>query len=133
MSSCSSQTATAKKQAYPSANRFMTVESYLERAQTFSQRKDYNRAIFEVRQAIDAYPDSALCYSVLAVLYFQAKQNTAARVYAKRSLALEPTNQLAMKIQNKLMESRANHSKAKQIQTAVKENRIRSLLSKKVF
>ena len=99
----------------------------------FAQRQDYSRAIFELRQAIKAYPDSALCHSTLSVIYFQAKQKTMAGVHAKRALALDSTNQLAMKIQQKLMQHKSDHSKRQQIKSAAKEGGIRGLLSKKLF
>ncbi|MBX2862961.1 MAG: hypothetical protein KTR27_05355 [Leptolyngbyaceae cyanobacterium MAG.088] len=111
----------------------MPIESYLQRAQTFAQNKNYKKAIFELRQAIKAYPESPLCHSTLSVLYFQAKQKTMAGVHAKRTLALDPTNQLAMKIQQKLEKHKSEHIKRQQIQTAAKEGGLRGLLSKKLF
>ena len=111
----------------------MTIESYLTRAQRFAEKQDYSRAIFELRQAIKAYPNSALCHSTLSVLYFQAKQKTMAGVHAKRTLTLDPTNQLAMKIQQKLAKHRPDHIKRQQIRAAAKDGGIFGLLSKKVF
>ena len=111
----------------------MSIDGYLKRAQEFAKRQDYTRAIFELRQAIKAYPNSALCHSTLSVLYLQTEHKTMASVHAKRSLALEPTNQLAEKIQQKLAKHKPEHIQRKKIQAAAKEGGLRNLLSKKIF
>jgi Tfp pilus assembly protein PilF len=123
----------SKRQTSSPSDSSMMVEGCLKRAQEFAQKQDYSRAIFELRQAIKLYPDSALCHSTLSVLYFQAKQTTMAGVYAKRSLALDPTNQLAMKIQQKLAKQKPDYAKRQQIQKAVNAGGIRGIFSKKVF
>lgn len=122
----------AKEQA-SSSDRSMMIDGCLKRAQEFAQKKNYARAIFELRQAIKAYPDSALCHSTLSILYFQAQQKTMAGVHAKRTLALDPTNQLAIKIQQKLMQQKSDHIKRQQIRTVAKEGGLLGLLSKKMF
>ncbi len=125
--------ASARGQKTSFANCSMTIESYLIRAQKFAKNQDYSSAIFELRQAIKFHPESPLCHSTLSVLYFQTKQNTMAGIHAKRTLALDPTNQLAIKIQQKLAKHKPDHVKRQQIKAAVKEGGIRSLLSKKLF
>ncbi|MEM7793010.1 MAG: hypothetical protein AAF579_00980 [Cyanobacteria bacterium P01_C01_bin.118] len=122
-----------KRQASSSSNSSPTIESYLIRAQEFAQQQDFRRAIFELREAIKAYPDSPLCHSTLSVLYFQANQNTMAGVHAKRTLALDPTNQLAKRIQQKLIKHAPDHTRRQQIRQAAKEGRLRSLFTKKLF
>lgn len=116
-----------------SPDRTLVIDSHLKRAQKLAQKQDYKSAIFELRQAIKAYPNSALCHSTLSVLYLQAQQSTMAGVHAKRTLVLDPTNQLATKIQEKLMKQKSDHAKRQQIKAEAKEGGIRGLLSKKVF
>lgn len=133
MNSQTLQARVIAKEQTSSSDRSMMIDGCLKRAQEFAQKQDYSRAIFELRQAIKAYPDSALCHSTLSVLYFQAKQKTMAGVHAKRTLALDPTNQLAIKIQQKLAQQKPDHVKRQQIQAAAKEGGLFGLLSKKVF
>lgn len=123
----------SKKRVSVSPDSSVVIDSHLQRAQKLAQKQNYKGAIFELRQAIKAYPDNALCHSTLSVLYLQSQQNTMAGVHAKRTLALDPTNQLAMKIQQKLIKQKSDHAKRQQIKTAAKEGGIRGLLSKKVF
>ena len=122
----------AKGRAVP-PDRTAVIDSHLKRAQKLAQQQNYKSAIFELRQAIKAYPNSALCHSTLSVLYLQAQQTTMAGVHAKRTLALDPTNQLAIKIQQKLLKQKSDHAKRHQIQKEAKEGGIRGLRSKKVF
>lgn len=81
----------------------MNIEGYLHRAQILAQLKEYARAIVELRQAVKEYPNNAVCHSRLSVIYFESGQKTMARVHARRSLELDPSNQLSTKIQQKLM------------------------------
>ncbi|MEM9487165.1 MAG: hypothetical protein AAGA83_26130 [Cyanobacteria bacterium P01_F01_bin.116] len=111
----------------------MTIEGYLKRAQGFAKMQDYSQAIFELRQAIKAYPNSALCHSTLSVLYFEADQQTMAGVHAKRTLVLDPTNQLAMKIQQTLMKHKSKSAKHQPAPATSQKNGIMGLLTKKMF
>ncbi|MEO0867264.1 MAG: tetratricopeptide repeat protein [Cyanobacteria bacterium J06642_11] len=104
----------------------MNIEGYLNRAKAFTQLKEYSRAIVELRQAIKEYPNNAVCHSRLSVIYFESGQKTMARVHARRSLELDPSNQLSTKIQQKLMK---HHIKKR----AVNKTGIMGLLPRKLF
>ncbi|MEA5467146.1 hypothetical protein [Leptothoe sp. PORK10 BA2] len=123
----------AKRRISNSPDASMVIDSHLQLAQKLAQKKNYKAAIFELRQAIKAYPGNALCHSTLSVLYLQSQQNTMAGVHAKQALVLDPTNQLATKIQETLMKQKSDHAKRQQIKTEAKERGILGLLSKKVF
>ncbi len=111
----------------------MTIESYLKRAQEFSKRQDYSGAILEIRQAIKKYPGSALCHSTLSVLYLETNQAKMAGVHAKRALVLEPTNQLALQIQQKLTKQQPKSIKRQPVPVTSKKNGIMGLFTKKMF
>lgn len=111
----------------------MTIEGYLKRAQGLAQVKEYSRAIIELRQAIKEYPNNAVCHSRLSVIYFEAGQKTMARVHAKRALELDPTNQLSMKIQQRLMNQDIKTGKQQRSSAKSKKNGIMGLLPKKLF
>ena len=71
------------------------IESYLTRAKEFAYKRDYSRAILELREAIAAHPQSASCHSYLASLYLQAGQATLAKIHAKQALVFDEANDMA--------------------------------------
>ena len=78
------------------------IQSYLSRAKEFAYKRDYSRAILEMREAIAAHPQSAPCHGYLASLYLQSGQATLARIHAKQALAFDAENDLAKEVQAKL-------------------------------
>ena len=66
------------------------IQSYLNRAKEFDYKRDYSRAILELREAIAAHPQSAPCHGYLASLYLKSGQATVARIHAKQALAFDP-------------------------------------------
>ncbi len=78
------------------------IESYLSRAKEFAYKRDYSRAILELREAIAAHPQSASCHSYLASLYLQANQATLAKIHAKQALVFDAENDMAKEVQAKL-------------------------------
>ena len=111
----------------------MNIEGYLNRAQGLAQIKEYTRAIVELRQAIQEYPNNAVCHSRLSVIYFEVGQRTMARVHAKRALELDPSNQLSMKIQQRLMKHHIKAGKPKRNSAKANKNTIMGLLPRKLF
>lgn len=87
--------------------RVSIIDRYLNRAKEFEARKDYSRAIMEMREAIQTNPNHAGCHSYLANLYLHAGQATMARIHVKRALDINPQDNLA-----KLLEPRVNKSGA---------------------
>ncbi len=78
------------------------IESYLARAKEFDYKRDYSRAILELREAIAAHPQSALCHGYLSSLYLKAGQATLAKIHAQRALAFDAENEMAKAVQTKL-------------------------------
>ncbi|PZO11484.1 MAG: molecular chaperone DnaJ [Leptolyngbya foveolarum] len=89
------------------------IESYLSRAKEFAYKRDYSRAILELREAIAAHPQSASCHSYLASLYLQANQATLAKIHAKQALVFDEDNDMAKEVQAKLGAKAAKAAPAK--------------------
>lgn len=86
----------------PRKNQAAILESYINRAQEYEQTKDYSRAILELRDAVKTYPNSGLCHSYLSALYFKAGQATMARIHAKRALEIDPEDERALAVRNRV-------------------------------
>lgn len=86
----------------PRQQRASILESYMKRAREFEQKKDFSRAILELREAVQAHPNSAECHGYLASLYLQAGQPTMARIHVKRALDIDPDNAMAKTLQPKI-------------------------------
>ncbi|MGF1520873.1 MAG: DnaJ domain-containing protein [Leptolyngbyaceae cyanobacterium] len=83
----------------PKQQRESVIGSYLNRSREFEQKKDFSRAILEMREAVRSHPNSAPCHSQLASLYLQAGQRKMARIHLKRALDIDPSNSLAQELQ----------------------------------
>ena len=88
------------------------IESYMNRAKEFDYKQEYSRAILELREAIAAHPQSALCHGYLAKLYLKSNQATMAKIHAKKALSLDINNEMANEVQAKL-EAKAKPAVAK--------------------
>ncbi|MFK8185015.1 MAG: DnaJ domain-containing protein [Phormidesmis sp.] len=88
------------------------IDSYMNRAKEFDYKRDYSRAILELREAIAAHPQSALCHGYLAKLYLKTGQATMAKIHAKSALSFDINNEMANEVQAKL-EANANPAAAK--------------------
>ena len=89
------------------------IESYLSRAKEFDYKRDYSRAILELREAIAAHPQSASCHGYLASLYLKSGQTTLARIHAKQALTFDAENEMAKAVQTKLEAKAAKAAPAK--------------------
>ncbi|MEL7313659.1 MAG: molecular chaperone DnaJ, partial [Cyanobacteria bacterium J06559_3] len=83
----------------PKQQRESVIGSYLNRSREFEQKRDFSRAILEMRDAVRSHPNSAPCHSQLASLYLQAGQQKMARIHLKRALDIDPNNSLAQELQ----------------------------------
>lgn len=86
----------------PRRYRETILESYLNRARELEQKQDFPKAILELREALRAFPNSAVCHSQLANVYLRAGQTTMARIHANRALEIDSTNEVAQRIQKQL-------------------------------
>ena len=89
------------------------IQSYLNRAKEFDHKRDYSRAILELREAIAAHPQSAPCHGYLASLYLKSGQATLARIHAKQALAFDDQEDTAKKVQAQLEAKGAKKPAAK--------------------
>ncbi|MEM9161491.1 MAG: DnaJ domain-containing protein [Cyanobacteria bacterium P01_F01_bin.4] len=81
--------------------RDVIIDSYLNRAKEFEYKRNYTRAIVELREAIKAHPNSPRCHSRLAELYMKSGQTTMSSIHCKRALELNPTDAAALELQKK--------------------------------
>lgn len=77
------------------------IEGYINRAKEFEYKRDFDRGILELRQAIAAHPQSAPCHSYLAKLYLKAGQETMAKIHLKRSLEFNASDPIATEIRER--------------------------------
>ncbi|MEM1291914.1 MAG: DnaJ domain-containing protein [Cyanobacteria bacterium P01_H01_bin.162] len=97
--------ATQKKNTVPLSpkrQRESIIDSYLNRANEFVRRKEYSRAIMEMREAVKSHPTNVRCHSHLAEYYLAAGQAKMAKIHLKRAIAIDPSNDLAQQLDAKL-------------------------------
>ena len=107
------------------------IESYLGRAKEFAYKRDYSRAILELREAIATHPQSAACHGYLASLYLQSNQATLAKIHAKQALVFDPENDNAKEVQSKLEAKAAKAAPAKAASAKKGSGLLSGLFSKK--
>lgn len=81
------------------------VDRALERAMEFERRGDFPAAIGELREAIQMNPMNpkvASCHSRLANIYFSSKQQTMAKIHARKALETNPQDELARAILDRI-------------------------------
>lgn len=98
------------------------IESYLGRAKEFEYKKDYSRAILELREAIATHPKSAPCHARLSSLYLKSGQATLAKIHAKRALAFDAENEEAKKVQAQLRSAGSKADKSRAAKGAAKSS-----------
>jgi curved DNA-binding protein CbpA len=87
------------------------AEGYLNRAKEFEMRKDFSRAILELREAVKSFPTNPDCHSHLANAYLKAGQSTMAKIHSNKALDLDPENQLGAMVK-KSVERKTGGSQA---------------------
>ena len=107
------------------------IESYLGRAKEFAYKRDYSRAILELREAIAAHPQSAACHGYLASLYLQSNQATLAKIHAKQALSFDENDEKAKEVQAKLEAKAAKTAPAKKASAKKGSGLLSGLFSKK--
>jgi curved DNA-binding protein CbpA len=98
--------------ASPRQHRASIIGSYLNRAKEFEQRKDYSKAILELREAVKSHPNNADCHAALANLYLKANQATMARIHLKKALGIDPNNAMAKGLAPKVNKAAPSAGKA---------------------
>ncbi len=87
------------------------VEAYLRRAQEFEGKKDFGKAILELREALQIDPTSSTCHSRLGLIYFKSNQMTMAKIHFNQALKLNPQDPIALEGKTRL-ETAAGGGKA---------------------
>jgi tetratricopeptide (TPR) repeat protein len=72
------------------------VTAYLRRGQEFESKKDYPKAIQELRDAIKIAPSNSDCHSQLGLVYLKTNQPTMAKIHFNKALELNPQNTVAL-------------------------------------
>ncbi len=93
---------TAPPPRSPRQQREAIIESYHKRAAEFAAKKEYSRAILEMRDAVKSHPTNGQCHAQLAAYYLQAGQPKMAKIHLKRALEFTPDNVLALELETKL-------------------------------
>ncbi|MGD1952146.1 MAG: DnaJ domain-containing protein [Leptolyngbyaceae cyanobacterium] len=78
------------------------IESCINRAKEFEYKGNFQRAIIELREAVDAHPQNPKCHAELGRMYLRSNQLTMAGIYTKSALKLEPKNEMALDVKKKL-------------------------------
>ncbi|MFE4106562.1 J domain-containing protein [Almyronema epifaneia] len=78
------------------------IESYLNRAKEFEDKQDYNRAILELREALQSHPKNARCHHQLAGVYMRKGQPKMAKIHLAKVVELSPESDLGKSAQRRL-------------------------------
>lgn len=99
--------------APPAPSRSVSLlEQYIRRAEDFELRKEYPRAILELREALQTNPRSADCHARLGQVYLKSKQGTMAKIHFNKALEYDPQNQLALEGKKLLEKASKKQSQA---------------------
>ena len=85
-----------------SERRAQLIESFINRAKEFEYKGNFSRGIIELREAVKAHPQNPRCHAELGRLYMRSNQLKMASIHTKRALELNPDNQMAADIKQKL-------------------------------
>ncbi|NEP10921.1 MAG: hypothetical protein F6K14_12040 [Symploca sp. SIO2C1] len=85
-----------------------SLESYLRRTQGYMAKKNYARAILELRDGLKLNSKNSELHSLLALAYQKQKQMTMAKVHVNKALQLNPKNSTALDVQ-KILEASMNN------------------------
>ncbi|MEM8828839.1 MAG: DnaJ domain-containing protein [Cyanobacteria bacterium P01_G01_bin.19] len=91
------------------------VNAFVGRAQQYIAKKDFDRAVTELRDALRIDPNHAVAHAVMGQAYLQKNQLTMAKVHIGKASKADPNNIIVMESQKALdkMTKRANANKNK--------------------
>ena len=89
------------------------AEPYLRRAQEYITKKNYSKAVLELRDGLKLDPNDARCNSLLGLTYLQQKQMGMAKVYINKALKINPKDPNALKGKQYLDKASNGQSSAK--------------------
>ena len=90
------------------------VDAFVDRAQQYIDKKEFDRAIQELRDALRIEPNHAVAHAVMGKVYLHKKQLTMAKVHISKACKAEPHNAVVMESKKTLdkIAKVANKSKA---------------------
>lgn len=72
------------------------IDPYLRRGQSFINKKDYPKAVMELREALKIDSKNAQAHTLLGLAYVKQNQLGMAKVHINKALQLEPENEMAL-------------------------------------
>ncbi|MBD2576986.1 J domain-containing protein [Oscillatoria sp. FACHB-1406] len=72
------------------------AEAYIRRAQEYIEKKNYAKALLELRDGIKLEPNNSAGHALLGLCYLKQNQATMAKIHINKALAADPNNPLAL-------------------------------------
>ncbi|QDZ41112.1 tetratricopeptide repeat protein [Euhalothece natronophila Z-M001] len=72
------------------------IDPYLRRAQNFINKKDYQKAVIDLREALKIDSKNAKAHTLLGLAYVKQNQLGMAKVHINKALQLDPENEMAL-------------------------------------
>ncbi len=91
------------------------VNAFVGRAQQYIAKKEFDRAVTELRDALRIDPNHAVAHAVMGQAYLQKNQLTMAKVHISKACKAEPTNTIVIESQKALdkLTKKSNTNKVK--------------------
>lgn len=96
----SSEEATQEQE--PEETKTSFIEPYLRRGQNFINKKDYPKAVMELREALKIDSKNAQAHTLLGLSHLKQNQLGMAKVHINKALKLDPENEMALEGQQVL-------------------------------
>jgi curved DNA-binding protein CbpA len=98
-SAAASSTATPAKATATDATpqrRESLADQYYRRAEEFTAKNNFAKAILELRDALQIEPNNSRCHSLMGMVYLKQKQNTMAKIHFNQALKIDPKDPMAL-------------------------------------
>ncbi len=116
----STAVATVGKESVPDTAKLSSIEGSLRRADEYLSKKNWGKAVLELREAIGFEPNSARAHALLGLAYLRQQQTTMAKISINKALQLNPKDPQA--IQAKQEYDRAANTKNSVSKTTQKKS-----------
>ncbi|MCL6434693.1 MAG: J domain-containing protein [Leptolyngbyaceae cyanobacterium HOT.MB2.61] len=110
----STQTSTRSTATAPSPppKRESFSDQYYRRAEALAEKGNFAQAILELRDALKIEPNNSRCHSLLGVIHLRQNQLPMARVHINKALQIDPQNEMALAVKQKLEQGQSGTGKA---------------------
>ena len=89
------------------------IDSYIRRAQQYIDKKEFDRAIKELRDALKIDPNYSTSHALLGKAYLLKQQLTMAKVHINKAYAANPNDPIAIESKKQLDKSTKKQNKSK--------------------